>query len=946
MRSESRLGNLDDNDEDRSFSRTSSRRAADTTDTSGTEGSGPVIGNRRRKKSTTSSSSRKAAAAARAGNHRELNSSPPKRLSPRKERGDSHQMQQQRKNSYVRSPFGAQTSPLRTESALEYSSPVSQRAPLPSEFRYSRYRSDALPNADYLEREKRRNSIGNPDRAEMWPRGEELPAPRSDERRRRDVSEAHSPGGTGPTSEASSRHSRVSVDASGVSKHLSRSTNTRYGTLNDGRGLPSDWSDRGSNRSTSELLRQRKVSTSSSLSQRSSGGASELHRSASRASMRRSHGKDVFDDGGAPPLPYNSSHPLSPRFLTTDMQQDQAQAMAQALAQKQDHLRDPRAGDGWRREVEDLQARIDQLTAAASGPSSQRDSYSRSSSRASVSAPRSHVSSTPSTQVSRQASRPATEPRHTRNGHDRAASELMPAYKHYDSSSRLAVRDGGERVLPVTPNMAGNSQRTSGAQTGLSTRSGRFSSASQSSKKSATPAGSGPLHERNLLNSVEVFERHFLEPSRPNLDTPVRTTPEAVELVNKFKETSEAAIGVNAGLRALLQSVLERQIDAEVGDDSMDSGRLLSAIDRSLSLILRDSDEQIRSLTDGIITFTRAERERDRLRRLASDQGSSGSATLPRSASRHSSLGLSQMSPEKERAASRIGDGDHEASRSSLDLRRRLSARDRDVRITASYSNPSMQALESHSQASDMSSRSGGNGGMSRKSSDSGQHKSSRRFSLLHDSSSKMPTSPYSPSPNPAGGSSSRIRASITSPVLELHDQRGGKLGHSISHARSASELSPKLRAGEGELTGVFQRSPLSRREKSSTNSTQTVRAPPSLSPRRPRLSFPSVSATTVGATTASITGAPVDGPEPFFSHGVGVGSTNGSMSPIDIAATGAEDHAMLTSENLRQKNNTESVKHNHNTTSSLDAAARMFKSLGRSAGKRESREMGKEAHT
>ena len=47
--------------------------------------------------------------------------------------------------------------------------------------------------------------------------------------------------------------------------------------------------------------------------------------------MRRSHGKDVFDDGGAPPLPYNSSHPLCPRFLTTDMQQDQAQAMAQAL---------------------------------------------------------------------------------------------------------------------------------------------------------------------------------------------------------------------------------------------------------------------------------------------------------------------------------------------------------------------------------------------------------------------------------------------------------------------------------------------------------------------------------------------------------------------------------------------------------------------------------------
>lgn len=837
MRSESRLGDHEEDAEDRSFSRASMPRGTDTTDTSGTEGSGPVIENRRRKKSSASSSNKRAAA--RAANSRETKTSPPKRVSPRKEQILTN------KSSFShsgRTPFESLTSPLRTlrtESAMEYSSPdrsfSARRAPLPTSFQSSRYRSDVLLDADY---EIRRASGGLVAQGEMWPRGEELPiispADMREGRRRRHVSDA-----IPSTSEVSNRPGRVVVDTSGVAKHLSRSS--KYGAVAEGRHQPSEWSDRSSNVSANELARDRKISTSSSISQRSSGAASELHRTISRASLRRSHGRDVFDDGGGgavPPLPNQSGNPLSPRFLVADQQQQQALAMAQVLKQKQERLQEGRLtrGEDWRKEVEELQARIDHLSKAAN----KRDLHSRSSSRASASrSSQSQISSTPSASISRRANRPSTEPRLTRNEHDRASSEVSRVYSRYETASRAGLQES-ERRIPVTPNMTesrvgGSSSRLSGIHTGPIPSTGRFSSLGQGEKRSLSASmGSGQLHERNLFNSVGIFERYLL--GRPDMDiskADSRSPIEATDLVNRFKEASEAAVNINIGLRSILQNLLELQIDAEVGESPVGDVRLFSDLDKDLSLILRDSDDQIRSLADGLITFTKSEKERDKLRRKVNEMNNT--ATMPRPTSRLSSLGLSQVSPDRERMlgrASRLGGN----RASSFDLRRSLSIRDK---MTMSNSNTSIQAVESRSD----------NSSGSRQSSDSGQQsRLGRRFSMLHENQGHIPPSPYSPSPNPTNINQTRV--SNASPSLETQPSRDIEAEsqlHSTSHARSISESSPKTRSAIN-MESLLLRSPLLRRDKSSTASVQTVRGPSSLSPRQPRLSFPKVSATTVEA--------------------------------------------------------------------------------------------------
>ncbi|UZJ57495.1 hypothetical protein CBS101457_006815 [Exobasidium rhododendri] len=981
MRSESRLGDHDDGVTDRSVSRASTQRAADTTDTSGTEGSGPVIANRRRKKSSISASSKRAAGRA---TNRDNNISPPKEVSPRKERLPPSSF---RPTQGSRSPHGPQTSPLRTESAFEYASstrsPSTYRAPLLNEPIRSRFRSDELVETQH-EQGRRRNSIGNGARQQMWPRGETLPeSDRLEERRRRDNAdgkgaEAQPRSIEAASSEAaSSKAGRVAVEASDISRNLSRTS--KYGTLTDTRSLAKDTSERvvNSNQLTSDLMRQRKISASSSISQRSSGGASELHRSASRASMRRSHGRDVFDDGGAPPLPDNSTHPLSPRFSTLE-QYEQNHVAAQSLREKQEGLRGGRTAsgnEGWRKEIESLQERIDQLT-VATNTQSQVDPYSRSSSRASVSGGgRSNIVSTPSVSISRRANRPSTEPRNTRNGNDRAFSEYAPFIQRYEASSRLSHREAEHhRTLPVTPNTsdtrgAGSSSRLAGVYTGPLPSTGRFPSSSHATKAStSSSAGSGPLHERNLLNSVEAFERFLLDSIKTASDSPsntIRSAPDALELINRFRETSETAININAGLRTLLQSVLDYQIDAEVRDGNEDNALLFQNIDKSLSHILRESDEQMRSLTDGLLIFTRQEKDRDRLRRRSKEPGNTSVLSGPRSSSRLSTYGLLQVSPEKERRYGMETRNGEISRSSSSSLRRGISIRDGEGVNASDYAVPSIiQAIESRSQASDKSSLSGGHDAQSKRSSNSSQQsRSKRQSSLLKDTNhnhnpANFPPSPYSPSPLPtnSGTISSRIRASITSPSLgifstthgQFMNRRSSTLGHSngMNHVRSASEISPKISTREG-VEGLFDlhQSPASttRRDKTSSGSAQTVKAPTSLSPRRPRLSFPKVSATTVGALTHNSNASTMmdDGE---LSQGSEVASVrlNGgndiisSSSAVSLASTSPDSlkDSKLTLENLKQ--NEESSGH----VNADSTASRIFKSLGRNAGMRMAKDL------
>ncbi|PWZ03162.1 hypothetical protein BCV70DRAFT_197400 [Testicularia cyperi] len=130
-----------------------------------------------------------------------------------------------------------------------------------------------------------------------------VPSVSSPPRRRRYASDAAAEGplhGTGsaadslPTMNSSERPathgSRTSIDVSSVQRYLNRGS--AHSTPS------SDGVQRAERRSATDsamlVERTRKISTSSSRSQKSSNSASDLHRTASRVSMRRAYGRDPF----------------------------------------------------------------------------------------------------------------------------------------------------------------------------------------------------------------------------------------------------------------------------------------------------------------------------------------------------------------------------------------------------------------------------------------------------------------------------------------------------------------------------------------------------------------------------------------------------------------------------------------------------------------------------
>lgn len=388
---------------------------------------------------------------------------------------------------------------------------------------------------------------------------------------------------------------------------------------------------------------------------------------------------------------------------------------------------------------------------------------------------------------------------------------------------------------------------------------------SQSGPGPATPSGTGLAHDRNMHNAFEMFNRHFSgsqsggqgqgqgqtpqSPSTPGSSSGfgAAATPESAEMVARFNEVTDTASRLNAGLRALIQTTLEAQIDAELNDPGRggvgDGANVAAAmafreIDRGLNSLLKLSDDQVRNLTEGLIAFTRAERERDRLRKaLNMDSGSVGG----RPGSRLSSLGAAAggsastaTSPAEPRRSSRdlISDRRGAGASGTEGLRRAASVRD--------YPSPTGTVIEHESGGprSDRSGQSGKAGANER-----------ARVSLARPlggaagiGGMMSPTLPYSPTPLP--GNNRGVGSGGNTLPSRMH---ASALGSGSLHGRSASELSPSshstMGAGAGSGTGRS-------REKSSANSTSsTIRPPSQLSPRRPKLSFPT---TSVSNATAS----------------------------------------------------------------------------------------------
>lgn len=270
-----------------------------STDTSGTEGAGSTTSRRRHKKS--SDDGRRELASAR--RNRES------RLAADREGGSAQGSTSFRS---LRARNGTPSSPLSEELSIEPSVGGRRYSPrrngIPREFLYQDERQplgadrdvEDEEDADALEGRSMESSgtAGRSSRAtQAWTSGNRRKRYPSDAGTASDPIPQFDYGGRG-----GSQESRLSVDSSLAYRYLTRgggaASSLGLGRLVD----PPEGEEE-------DGVRSRKVSTSSSISARSSGGASasasasELHRSASRASMRLAHRRDVFDDE-APVSPF------------------------------------------------------------------------------------------------------------------------------------------------------------------------------------------------------------------------------------------------------------------------------------------------------------------------------------------------------------------------------------------------------------------------------------------------------------------------------------------------------------------------------------------------------------------------------------------------------------------------------------------------------------------
>lgn len=901
----------------RSSARTPSTLAGDGADTSGTEGSGPVVGNRRRKKSSASAAGKKIAARA-ASRTNTYASSPP---------DDEGRRPYQSYRGERESNLQSDTGTIRKETGS------GRRTALPSDFRSrSRLERTGTEASDHA---VRRNSITAYNK-QAWPRSDEhevglhstpIDGSRAAYRPRRFASDAEAPY-SDPV--AAGRTSRISVDTSGVSRFLGRTSVTRQ--------FSNDRHDDGVMVSPSEAARQRKISTSSSHSLRSSGGASELHRNASRASMRRAHGRDVFDD--APPLPEHSVHPLSPRFLTMMDPRD-------ALHKGQSGLDRRPIGsaekDARLAGIEDLRARLAELVK----PIDRQRSLSHSSGRASRT--RSNVSSTPSTSVAATSAtsvRPATEPRKAvaAGQQDRTYADLSPESKrigstlrHAQASSRLGgYGNNAGHSMPVTPDLSAPYSRRSGSRL-TGTRPSPIQHAGQptypsSDQRSSVPSASAtqPLHARNLVESVNSFERQFL--ASDSAHTAVQDPhPDVVKLIGCLRDTSGSAIAINQSLRALIEVLTVYQVDAEVGTGpSHEMAAVCAEIERAMVPIVRQSNEQVRNMTDSVMAMNRC---RDLFVPASPARTEHGRAQPARG------YAHAVISPDAD--AQMTTNPMHR--RASLDLRRMNANSLRQSPVTsrhpATFNTNTLDAAHASSPLERTSAKSIA----SRNSSDSG-HRSLSDRSVRRSTSSALtnghahPVSPYSPSPGTGPRSnSSRIRHAVrpAGPESALVDSMQARsASQSLHHARSLSDRS-------------YRSSDRESREKPSV--------PPSLSPKKPRPSMARV--TTVNATQQTSSGTPSSSAavgnvlgqrleSNFESSGTAVAGPSSRQATLTRSArrpsrqwTSSYDESMLTHSPTTL---TDDARGESTTGLGLEnVASRMIRSLGRHAGRRSSRELG-----
>lgn len=417
---------------------------------------------------------------------------------------------------------------------------------------------------------------------------------------------------------AGTNAARLSVDSSAAARYLAAS---RTRTTSGPHSASVATRDRPPSRVTaqsafvesptdnhSHALRSRKLSALSS----SSSNRPPSRLSSKGSSLARG---DIFDDSMRP-LP----SPRSPRLPQEPLPID-AMDRIHALQSRRDALQNATSASAIKQSygaaIDDLRARIEDVDIRGSNPSVTTTATTSSGAPSATGHSASRLRSlTNSKRFSLQhGEAPASEPRRGTIHYPEFEDRANLSASNLRSVSRLA----GQRT-PATP----ESSSLAGIPSSSSRPASRFSAVS----RSQTPAGLGsgssasmhrPMtqHERNTRVAFEIFERHFAgSNARDSSPTAGRLAagPEATDLVDKTHRFLETVSSLSAGLREATQYVIQREIEVEVsGSGSTSELPVLKELDGMLATLMKQSDSQVRNLSDLLVAFTRADKERSRM---------------------------------------------------------------------------------------------------------------------------------------------------------------------------------------------------------------------------------------------------------------------------------------------------------------------------------------------
>ncbi|KAJ1039221.1 hypothetical protein NDA10_000221 [Ustilago hordei] len=766
----------------------------------------------------------------------------------------------------------------------------STRSPMPAEFR--------LPDKEirraYRAAHQRRPSADESDRSDG--REEMLPKPRSSElsgdsneirspvsthrdsldeikeegaknlssssrspiQRRRYASDAAADENTAPLDYAGrlgTQGSRISVDVSFAQRHLSRGS--QHSTPSSAtRRFPRS-SEIGS---PSEEARARKISsTSSNRSQKSSSSASELHRAASRVSMRKQYGSGLFSADAVPPPATTSARPHSPSVRTEHS--SSLTNSSDRPRQYNDRLRrmDDAALDNLRNQIEDLrvgragsehdkrQQHLPSLRAQALLGTT-RSSLDLESPVLGSTRPQSVMglqrSPNDSFRPQHMHQYPSTDPQRSR--YDRA----LPTPDPNNSS------DAANRIHELVGFRGGPSRRASVPQrsaTSLGTSPGHMTTSPVTERRERMASnGEEPAPIRNLAIRLTQYEALYSKTpvGDPNGSAAVGShTARTVELMGAIVRGTST---MWAELSSMHPIATEGHLMGRPGDAFTDA---FGQLDEGLAFVNKLVLEQARAIQDLLFLLDRTEKERQ--------------------AQFNQALVEMGHSP---RPFSRIGGGVSAAGLTPGDAYQAAGG--------------GAEAGSAHLLRRATSSVRGGS-------------------SLQADSPSPFVRSTRGLGSGERGGTltASQIR-SMTS------------LGHTSNHGRSASELSPSSSAAQRRLDRsalqlppeTSQDSPLSSRRSvigrpfpSSSDASSTAgansasagsaRPPLAFTPRRPRLSNPSVSNATASfqpSATSAASSVVASSPENSLQNGVsGMDQVESEGSTIG----GGGQHGSLLSE-------------------------------------------------